>query len=123
LSRGSYLFGHEKSPGDQVFEISSYASRLAGLGISLFHLGQDLGLSHHHGIQAAGYSKNVPYSVTSLITVKIVLQEGGLQGVIGVKKILHRLDDLGLAFLSVGEDFHSITGGYDHSFLQIRILL
>ena len=30
---------------------------------------------------------------------------------------------LGLAFLSVGEDFHSITGGHDHSFLQIRILL
>src|SRR3974390_1414728 len=55
---GSYAFGPRERAAKKLIQLSAHGPDGAGCRVSLFYLAENLGLAHHHRIQARSHAEN-----------------------------------------------------------------
>ncbi len=111
---GAHPLGHGESAGQQQIELRVHRAHSAGRGIGFFHLSQNLRLAHHHGVQAGSHAKQVTDRLALAVFIQVRLVVGGIQ----LKVIAQKTAQVHRAIFGLGQHFHPVAGGEDHSFFH-----
>ena len=125
LSFVADLLGYGEGALEEGFERGADGADLAGDGVGLLDLAEDLGLAYDHGIERAGYAEEVPDGFALAEFVEVGLDVGGGDGEVLVEEAgeieVGGGGGVGLVFLQ-GEELDPVAGGEDEAFADAGLV-
>ena len=74
-----HALGRAEGVVEQLVEDDPRGLLLHAVPVGLLDLPQDLGLAHHHGVQARGHPEEMTYGLAAAVDVEALLQLGGVE--------------------------------------------
>ena len=94
-----------------------HRSHRAGRGIGLFHLPQNLRLTHNHRVQTRGHAKQVPDRIAFAVFIKVRLVVRWIQ----LKVVAEKGTQVHHTIFRLRQHFHPVTGRQDDPFIHARM--
>ena len=115
------FFGNKKGAMQEFVENHAGGPRHGGLSVGGFHLPENLGLAHHHGIQAGRHLEGVPDGIVASVDIKGIVEAVQRHLFKFGQKMFGRGDPL---FLVVDrhQQFDAVAGGEKNCFSDHSIV-
>ncbi len=120
LGLAADLLGDREGALQEGFEVGLDGSYLAGDGVGLFDLAEDLGLAYDHGVERGGDAEEMANGLPLAELVEV-----GLEGCRGDGKVLvEEAREVGwrAGVLLQGEELDAVAGGEDEAFADAGLV-
>ena len=110
-------FRHGERPGQKQIELRVHRAHCARRGIGLFHLSQNLRLTHHHRIQTGSHAEQMTHGIALAVFIKVSFVVGGIQ----LKVVAQKSTQVDRAIFRLGEHFHPVASGENDPLFHPRM--